>query len=435
MSTAIEAPRWRGGAISMMFGHLPPHRLMRWFILAASALLALPLGAQRPTRWLATWSPSPSAAPPIPANGAPDRTPTYVDRTIRQIVRTTLGGDSVRIRLTNEYGERALVIGAAHIAVRDTGAAIRGGTDRPLTFGGRATVTLRPGAVMISDPIAYKVPALADLAVSVWVKDTIRATTRHALGLQVNYVSPHGDLTSAAGFIPDTTIAQWLWLTGVYVVNPKGTGVIVAIGNSITDGAASTPSTNSRWPDVLARRLLTSSEPPKAIVNAGISGGRVLAPVAGPSALARFDRDVLMQPGVTHVILLEAINDLTRGTASADPRDTVTAEDIIAGYKQLITRAHERGVMIFGATLTPVGGMNLSTIATVDLKRRAVNEWIRTSKAFDGVIDFEAATRDPAQPDRFLPTYDSGDHLHPSDAGYKAMGDFIDLTIFRRARP
>lgn len=408
---------------------------MRRCIIVASVLLALPLGAQKPTRWLATWSPSPSAAPPMPPSGALDRTPTYVDRTIRQIVHTTLGGDSVRIRLTNEYGERALVIGAAHIAVRDTGTAIRSETDRVLTFGGHSTVTLRPGAVMISDPIAFNVPALTDLSVSLWVKDTIRATTRHALGLQANYVSAHGDLTSVARFTPDTTIMQWLWLTGVDVVNPRGTGVIVAIGNSITDGAASTPGTNSRWPDVLARRLLASGEPPKAVVNAGISGGRVLAPVAGPSALARFDRDVLMQPGVTHVILLEAINDLTRGTASTDPRDTVTVQDIIAGYQQLITRAHERGVMVFGATLTPVGGLNLPAIATVDLKRRAVNEWIRTSKAFDGVIDFEAATRDPSQPDRFLTAYDSGDHLHPSDAGYKAMGDFIDLTLFRRVRP
>jgi lysophospholipase L1-like esterase len=408
---------------------------MRRLAFAACIFAALPLGAQKPTRWLATWSPSPSAAPPIPSGDALDRIPTYVDRTIRQIVRTTLGGDSVRIRLSNEYGERALVIGAAHIAVRDTGAVIRAETDRALTFSGRSAVTLRPGAVMISDPIAFKVPALTDLSVSLWVKDTIRATTRHALGLQTNYVSPRGDLTSAARFAPDTTIVQWLWLTGVDVVNPRGTGVIVTIGNSITDGAASTPSTNSRWPDVLARRLLSSGEPPKAIVNAGISGGRVLAPVAGPSALSRFDRDVLMQPGVTHVILLEAINDLTRGTGALDPRDSVTAEDIIAGYQQLITRAHERGVKIYGATLTPVGGLNHPHIATVDSKRRAVNEWIRTSKAFDGVIDFEAATRDPSQPDHFLPAYDSGDHLHPSDAGYKAMGEFIDLKLFRNGRP
>src|ERR1019366_4495606 len=223
-----------------------------------------------------------------------------------------------------------------HIAVRDSGTAVRVATDKAITFGGRTTVTLRLGPLMISDPIGFKVPALSDIAVSIWVTDTIRVTTRHALGRQTTYVSAHGDLTTAARFVPDTTIAVWPWLTGVDVVNAKGTGVIVAIGNSITDGFRSTPDSNSRWPDVFARRLLSSSEPPKAVVNAGISGNRVLAPVAGSSALARFDRDVLIQSGVTHVIVLEAINDLSRGTGTADPRDTVGTQDIIAGYQQLI---------------------------------------------------------------------------------------------------
>ena len=208
--------------------------------------------------------------------------------------------------------------------------------------------------------------------------------------------------------------------------------MIVAFGNSITDGAASTADSNARWPDVLARRLLASKEPAKAVVNAGISGNGVLSPIAGPSALNRFDRDVLMQPGVTHVIMLEGINDLSAGTARPDPRDTITADDIIFGYRQLIERAHERGVVIFGATLTPMANMARPATATVDAKRRAVNEWIRTSGAFDGVIDFEAVTRDPAEPGRFLPAYDSGDHLHPGDTGYKAMGESIDLALFRR---
>jgi len=211
--------------------------------------------------------------------------------------------------------------------------------------------------------------------------------------------------------------------------------VIVAIGNSITDGAASSADSNSRWPDVLARRLLASKEPAKAVVNAGISGNGVLGPIAGPAALARFDRDVLMQPGVTHVIVLEGINDLSRGAAIADPRESVSAEDLIFGYQQLIARAHERGLVIFGATLTPMANMTRPTTAVVDERRRAVNAWIRTSGAFDGVIDFEAATRDPAEPGRFLPAYDSGDHLHPSDAGYKAMGESIDLALFRRMTP
>ena len=405
---------------------------MRRILFVLSVIVTLPLGAQQPARWLATWAPSPFAAPPKPPPDSVDRVPTYVDRTLRQIMRTTLGGNRLRIRFTNEYGEQPLVIGAAHVAIRDTGAAIRAGTDKAITFYGRTSVTLRRGAVVVSDPIDMLVPSLTDIAISIWVKDTIRATTRHAQGLQTNYVSSAGDFTAATSMHADTTIRQWLWLAGVDVVNASATGVIVAIGNSITDGAGSSVDSNSRWPDVLARRLLASKEPAKAVVNAGIGGNGVLSPITGPSALARFDRDVLMQPGVTHVILLEGINDLGRGAASPDPRDNVSAEDIIFGYQQLIGRAHERGLVIFGATLTPMANMTRPVTAAVDAKRRAVNEWIRTSGAFDGVIDFEAATRDPSQPDRFLPAYDSGDHLHPSDAGYKAMGEYIDLTLFRR---
>jgi lysophospholipase L1-like esterase len=408
---------------------------MRKALFVAGLFATFSIGAQQSPRWFATWAPSNFAAPAPAPSDSIDRVPTYNDRTVRQIVRATLGGDRVRIRLTNEYGERPLVIAAAHIAIRDSGAATRGATDRAITFGGRATVTLRPGAVVYSDAVDLPIPALTDLAISLWVQDTIRATTRHAAAHQSSYVSPRGDFTSAVRLTPVATITQWMWLAGVDVTNPAATGVIVAIGNSITDGTGTTLNANTRWPDVLARRLLGSSEPPKGVVNAGIGGNRVLSPGAGPSALARFDRDVLMQPGVTHVVLLEGINDLGRGTATPDPRDSVTADDIIFGYQQLIARAHERGLLIYGATLTPIGGMNRPTTAAADAKRRMINEWIRTSGMFDGVIDFEAATRDPAQPDRLLPAYDSGDHLHPSDAGYRAMGEAIDLALFRRTMP
>jgi lysophospholipase L1-like esterase len=407
---------------------------MRRSLFVACLLTAFPLNAQQSSPWFATWSPSYFAAA-LPLPDSVDRVPTYVDRTIRQIVRATLGGDRVRIRLTNEYGERPLVIGSAHIALRDSGAAIRSTTDRALTFGGRATVKIRPGAVVFSDAVDLRIPALSDLAISLWVTDTIRATTRHAAAHQRSYVSAAGDFTSAERFTPDTTITGWLWVGGVDVTNPNATGVIVTFGNSITDGSGSTLDANTRWPDVLARRLLTSNEPLKAVVNAGIGGNRILSPRTGPSALARFDRDVLMQPGVTHVVLLEGINDLASGTMTRDPRDSTSVADIIFGYQQLIARAHERGVMIYGATLTPIGGMNRPNTPGVEAKRRAVNEWIRTSGMFDGVIDFEAATRDPSQPDRFLPANDSGDHLHPGDAGYKAMGESIDLALFRRRPP
>jgi lysophospholipase L1-like esterase len=356
-----------------------------------------------------------------------DRTPTLYHQTLRLVVHTSIGGDHARIRLSNEYGDRALVIGAAHLAVRDSGDAIAPATDRALTFGGRASVRMLPGAVVYSDPVALAVPALHDLAVSLYLADSSRLSTRHPLALQTSYVG-RGNATASPSFAPDTTIAIWPYLVGVDVTNASAAGVIVAFGNSITDGALSTRDANARWPNVLAERLLHSGEPPRGVVNAGISGGRVLTYGAGPSALARFDRDVLAVPGVTHVIVLEGINDIGRS-----PVDGVTAEDLIFGYRQLIARAHDRGVTIIGATLTPAGPRR-NFAPPQETIRAAVNRWIRTSGEFDAVIDFDAVTRDPADPLRFLPAYDSGDHLHPGDAGYRAMGEAIDLTLFRSAR-
>ena len=334
----------------------------------------------------------------------------------------------MRIRLSNEYGDRPLVIGAAHIAQRSSGATVDASTDRALTFDGKPGVRLRPGAIAFSDPVAFSVPALGDLAISLYVADSARLTTRHPLALQTNYVR-RGDAAAVADFVPDTTIYVWPFLVGVDVSNANVTGVIVAIGNSITDGAASSRDANMRWPNILAARLLASGEPMKAVVNAGISGGRVLTYGSGPSALARFDRDVLMTPGVTHVILLEGINDIGRSAA-----DGVTAEDIIGGYRQLIMRAHERGIVIIGATLTPASPRTPFT-AALEARRVAVNAFVRNSGEFDGVIDFDRITQDPSRPTQFLPAYDSGDHLHPGDAGYRAMGAAIDLSLFRRRSP
>ena len=378
-------------------------------------------------RWFATWIASPSEAPPRPPRDSTDRTPTLFDQTVRLIVRSSIGGDSVRIRVSNEYGDRALAIGAAHIAVRVTGTSIDASTDRALTFGGHASLRLRPGGIVFSDPVAFSVPALRDLAVSIHLTDSTRLVTRHQLALQTNYVR-RGNAVAEREFSADTSLLVWPFLVGVDVTNSAATGVIATIGNSITDGARSTADMNARWPNTLAERLLASGEPMKAVVNAGISGGRVLTLGAGPSALARFDRDVLMTPGLTHVILLEGINDI-----AASVRDGVTADDIIAGYRQLIARAHDRGIFMIGATLTPAGPRTQFT-AALEAKRAAVNAFVRDSGEFDAVIDFDAATRDPASPLQFLPKYDSGDHLHPGDVGYRAMGDAIDLTLFRRRR-
>ena len=405
-------------------------------IFAASALAvassAMTQGTQR-DRWVATWAASLLATAPRPPADSVDRVLTVTNTTMRQVVRVSVGGSRVRIRLSNQYGDRSLVIGSARVALRTTGAAIDPSTDRVMKFNGRTSVVIRAGANLVSDPIDLAVPQLSDLAISLFITDSARLSTRHSLGLQTNYVSRRGDSTSAALFSPDTTVRFWSFLAGVDVVNPAVTGVIVALGNSITDGAASRADSNGRWPDVLAHRLLTSREPPKAVVNAGISGNRVLTFGTGPSALERFDRDVLMQPGVTHVIVLEGINDIGFVARAPSAANKLTAEELIAGHRQLIDRAHERGLIIFGATLTPVGGLTGMTAEAFAI-RDSLNAWIRTSGAYDGVIDFDKATRDPADSTRFLPAFDSGDHLHPSPAGLRAMGEAIDLALFRKTR-
>ncbi len=404
--------------------------------LSAIALLVVAACGRQPSlsptpvqsRWFATWAASPVAGAARPPRDSVDRTPTFVAQTLRLIVRTSIGGDHARIRVSNEYGDRPLVIGTAHIAVRDSGASIVASTDRALAFGGKSGITLRPGAVAVSDPVALDVPKLGDIAVSLYLADSARLVTRHPAAYQTNYVR-RGNVAGDRTFAPDTSIIPWPFLVGVDVSNSAATGVIVTFGNSITDGAGSTRDANRRWPNVLAQRLLSSAEPPKGVANHGIGGNRVLTFGTGPSALARFDRDVLMTPGVTHVVLLEGINDI-----GASVRDGVTADDIIQGYRQLIERAHDRGIVIIGATLTPAAPRAPYT-PELEAKRAAVNAFIRGPGNFDGVIDFDAATRDPAHPTQFLPAYDSGDHLHPSDAGYKAMGEAIDLALFRARRP
>lgn len=398
--------------------------------LGACASASTPRGSADPApatpRWLATWSPSQSATAVRPPAGTADPVPTYINATIREVVRTTIGGDNVRIRISNEFGDRPLRIGAAHVARRVAGSTIDAATNRALTFGGKSEVIVRTGAVVTSDPIPFAVPTLGDLAVSLYLPDSTRTTTRHALGVQTTYVSRNGNQAASSTFAADTTLRSWIFLTTVEVTNARATGTIVAIGNSITDGYGATPDSNRRWPDVLARRLLTSpSEPVKSVVNAGISGNQVLTFGAGPSLVARFDRDVLTQPGVTHVIVMEGINDIAR-----DAANRMSADDITFAYRQLIDRAHERGIVVYGATLTPFERL----MPVQEAKRTAINTWIRSSGAFDGVIDFDKVTRDPAQPLRLLPLYDSGDKLHPSDAGYQAMGESIDLTLFRTKR-
>jgi lysophospholipase L1-like esterase len=381
--------------------------------------------------WINTWTagPMPPWAGPIPAG--------FFDQTVRQIVRISLGGEKVRVRLSNEFGFRPVEVGAAHVAVAGAGGAIQADTDRALTFNGRPTVTLLPGAPVLSDPVELKVPPLTHLAISLYFEQRAEVRTYHLEAAQTAYISSLGNFVNAEKMpIADTATSRY-FLTAVMVDGPADARVVVAFGDSITDGARSTPDTDNRWPDHLAERLVQAPEHGAvAVVNEGIGGNRVLSDGMGIKALARFDRDVLSQPSVSHVVIMEGINDIGwPGTFLTPPEEPVTAEKIIAGYQQLIDRAHQHGIKVIGATLTPFedafAGAPLQTFYNPEKEkmRQAVNEWIRQSGGYDGVIDFDAVVRDSQHPSRIRAEYDAGDHLHPNDAGYKAMGDAVDLKL------
>jgi lysophospholipase L1-like esterase len=413
------------------------HDTRRRGLLLAGAILAAaltlpgqPVVAQQwnTERWVGTWGTAP-AGPPLPAQLL-----TFNNQTLRLIVHTSTGGNRVRIRVSNEFGSAPLRIGAARIALRATGAEIAPGTDRALTFSGRSSITIPAGAPALSDPVELNVPALSDLAISLYLPGEVQATTVHGSAFQTNYVSLPGEFTGAPTLPVERTITSWPFLTEADVDNAGA--AIVTLGDSITDGTRSTVDTNNRWPDWLARRLQTVRDPVLGIntrlgvVNRGISGNRLLGeganPLAGRDAQERFDRDVLATAGVRFMTVLIGINDIGNST----PENPVTAEDLIAGYRQLIARAHAKGIAVYGGTLTPFEGASYYS-PEKELVRQAVNNWIRSSDEFDAVIDFDLVTRDPARPSRFLPAYDSGDHLHPNDLGYQAMGNAVPLTLFR----
>jgi lysophospholipase L1-like esterase len=353
----------------------------------------------------------------------------FDNRTLRQIVHTSVGGDKVRIRFST-FAAGALDIGAARVGLRDSGAAIVPDSDRQLTFGGLTSIRIPAGAVVVSDPVNLEVPALADLAVSVFVPRPTGPATWHFLAQQTSYVSLAGDFTTAVDMPAESTTRAWFWLAGVDVLVPKQTGVIVAFGDSVTDGVGSTPDTNNRWPDYLAGRLMAlPGNHHMGVVNAGLTGNRLLRDILGPNGLARFDRDLLTQSGVTHVIVLLGNNDIIRG--QLNPADAVTTEQIIQAHQMLIERAHLRGLKICGATLTPFKGvLPEATFPLAESQRQAVNEWIRTSGEYDAVIDFDLVVRDEADPEQ-LPESKRADFLHPNNDGYAAMGNSIDLDLFK----
>jgi lysophospholipase L1-like esterase len=406
---------------------------------ATSVLLVFAIRgyAAETVHWIGTWGTSPAPQRANPASMLSDHL-LFENQTIREIVHTSVGGKAVRVRLSNAYGKEPVTIGAAHIALRKSESAIAAGSDHPLTFGGRSSVFIPADATVLSDPIDMDVPALSDVAIGLYLPKATAGAGIHYSAQQTAYVGS-GDLTAAESISNPVKITSWVFLTGLDVSAPASGATVVAFGDSITDGAKSTVDANRRWPNVLAERLASAKTGgPIGVLNEGIGGNRLLHDPAvdigfGVNALARFDRDVLAQPGVRYVIVLEGINDIGHPGQSAPLDQAVTAEEIIVAYKQMIERAHAAGLKIFGATLTPFAGTTIPLYFTPikDRERAEVNQWIRTSHAFDAVIDFERAVRDPQHPDRMLPKYDGGDGLHPGDAGYQAMGEAIDLSLFR----
>jgi lysophospholipase L1-like esterase len=379
-------------------------------------------------RWVASWATSPTAAGTFPGYPCPSDAGLN-NQTVRDIVFTSVGGDRVRIRLTNAFGGQPLHVGHAAVAIAGDGAATLPRSVRALSFNGQPSVTIAPGEETFSDPVPLRVHALQRLAVSVYLPDPTGPATQHLFAQQNNYLAGGDAAESPAPDPYTTTIGCWLFVDGVDVsARFSVTGAVVTLGNSITDGALSTVDANRRWPDDLARRFNERGGRRLAVVNAGISGNDVTLDrqpvVFGPSALHRLDRDVLSQSGVRDVILLEGINDIGG--------DHVSADQLIAADSEIIARVHARGLRIFGGTLVPFGGSHDQYGGDYgtpwgEQQRQALNQWIRTGGAFDGVIDFDRAIADPAAPDRMFPPYDSGDHLHPGDAGYAAMAAAVDL--------
>jgi lysophospholipase L1-like esterase len=384
------------------------------FGMTASSALAKPKGA---ADWIGSW-----AASPQPLD---DASTSFTNITLRQIIHLSVGGHAVRVRLDNTFGTGPVTFGEVRVALQDQDGAVRAGTDRAVLFGSEASVTIARGAQALSDPVVLAVAPESNLAVSMYLPGTALVTGHRNAG-QTSFVSIEGNHAAEEGGASYvTTISDWHWLSNVDVLTSSARGAVVALGDSITNGAWSAWNQNGRWPDYLARRLLQLPRSRRrAVLNAGIGGNKLLLyrDCCGSSVpgLARLDRDVIVQAGATHVLVLLGTNDIA---------DNGDAASFIAGYKQMAAQLHARGLAVIGGTIPPWGGFDNS--AQHEVERQKVNQWIRATRLLDGFVDFDQILRDPADPTRMLPAYDSSDHLHPGPAGYEAIGNAIDLELFR----
>ena len=424
---------------------------VRWALASLMVMLAVPAAANAEERWIESWgTPLPLIVPPPPpfadrppadADAPPPAVPSpfkpfpaqLEDQTVRMILRVSTGGERLRLEFANALDAQPVLLGSVHVALADAADALVPGTDRTVTFGGNRDLVLRPGAKVVSDPVDLAFPALAEVAVSIYLPQRTSTATVDPLALMPVYVAD-GEQTAARQLTDTSRVDAYFWLKGLSVpAAAPDAGTIVALGDSITEGYATTSGANASWPDRLAQRLQSDPELSQwGVVNAGISGNRVLKTGAGDPALARFGDDVLARPGVEWIIVLEGINDINMSIMPGMPTEqAATADEIIAGLDQLITRAHLHGIKVAGGTIMATKGLPFYSDEG-EAMRRAVNDWIRHSGRFDAVIDFDAATRDPADPLRLRPEIDPGDHVHPNDAGNRIMAETIDLGIFKR---